>query len=80
MKNFLVTTAIACCACSSVPKQDPQPKESVNEVISAKGSSQALDVALDWLAMHQSKDGSWDSDGFNENCEKLGAWVAELGS
>ncbi|MCC7012810.1 MAG: hypothetical protein IT454_09635 [Planctomycetes bacterium] len=28
----------------------------------------ALDAAREWLAAHQSADGSWDCDGFAENC------------
>lgn len=29
-----------------------------------------LDRGLDWLAAHQSPDGSWDCDGFQEHCKK----------
>lgn len=33
----------------------------------------AVSRALDWLVAHQSDDGSWDCDGFSENCGKLGS-------
>ncbi|MHC5110735.1 MAG: carboxypeptidase regulatory-like domain-containing protein [Planctomycetota bacterium] len=32
----------------------------------------AVGLALQWLAEHQSPDGSWDGDGFDEGCEECG--------
>ena len=34
----------------------------------AKGSEEAIDAGLDWLARHQSPDGSWSSDEFAKLC------------
>lgn len=39
-------------------------KRRISPVIKA-----AVDAALDWLARHQDKDGKWDQDGFDKNCE-----------
>ena len=36
------------------------------------GSRAAVDGGLRWLADHQSEDGSWDSDGFHEECQREG--------
>ena len=41
------------------------------------GTQQALTDALEWLKNHQSPDGSWDCDGFTENCGKIGTDVCE---
>jgi hypothetical protein len=41
------------------------------------GAEQALKDALEWLKSHQSPDGSWDCDGFMENCGKIGSSVCE---
>ena len=38
-------------------------------------AEQALKDALEWLKSHQSHDGSWDCDGFFENCGKIGSNV-----
>lgn len=35
--------------------------------------------ALSWLALHQSEDGSWDSDGYSANCGEIGAGQCEGG-
>jgi hypothetical protein len=35
------------------------------------GTEQALKDGLEWLRWHQSEDGSWDSDGFMQNCGKI---------
>ncbi|TDJ69333.1 MAG: hypothetical protein E2O39_11795 [Planctomycetota bacterium] len=43
------------------------------------GTQKALEDGLEWLARHQSPDGSWDSDGFMQNCGKLGSDVCENG-
>ena len=32
-----------------------------------------LEAGLDWLARHQSADGGWDADGFDQRCGALGA-------
>lgn len=37
----------------------------------------AVSLALDWLVAHQSEDGSWDCDGFSENCGKLGSTTCD---
>ncbi len=46
------------------------------EIIERMGGSDeteaAVEAALDWLARHQSADGSWDSDGFGDNCSCTG--------
>lgn len=42
---------------------------------SGRGTERALADGLDWLAKHQSEDGSWDCDGFMQNCGKIGATV-----
>lgn len=39
------------------------------------GTEQALKDGLEWLRWHQSQDGSWDSDGFMNNCGKIGSTV-----
>jgi len=36
-------------------------------------AEQALKDALEWLKSHQSPNGSWDCDGFFENCGKIGS-------
>src|SRR5262249_44495546 len=46
----------------AAPKAPPVP-----------ATAEAIDRALDWLAAHQSPDGSWDCDGFAKSCGKLGA-------
>jgi len=38
-----------------------------------KGTEQALKDGLEWLAKHQSPDGSWDTDGFMAECGKIQA-------
>jgi hypothetical protein len=40
-------------------------------------AEQALKDALEWLKSHQSKDGSWDADGFMEYCGKIGSTTCE---
>jgi len=40
-------------------------------------TEQALKDGLEWLKNHQSSDGSWDSDGFNTNCGKIGSDICE---
>ena len=42
-----------------------------------KGTEQALRDALEWLAKHQSPDGSWDVDGFMGECGKIGSNTCE---
>ncbi len=37
----------------------------------------ALRDALDWLKCHQSPDGSWEADGFTENCGSIGSTICE---
>jgi len=37
------------------------------------GTEKSVKAGLDWLAMHQSGDGSWDADGFDAECGKIGA-------
>ena len=39
------------------------------------GTEPALEAGLDWLARHQSPDGSWDCDGFMRNCPDTGVGV-----
>ncbi len=34
-----------------------------------KSQQTAVDLALEWLANHQSPDGSWDADGFHAQCK-----------
>jgi hypothetical protein len=48
-----------------------------NKRAGGAGAEQALKDALEWLKSHQSPDGSWDCDGFMENCGKVGAGVCE---
>jgi len=36
------------------------------------GTEQALKDALEWLKNHQGQDGSWDCDGFSNECGKIG--------
>lgn len=38
-------------------------------------NNKANDDALKWLAAHQSSDGSWDCDGFSDQCGSVGAGV-----
>ena len=38
---------------------------------------QALEDGLEWLKDHQSEDGSWDCDGFDAECGKIGNTVCE---
>jgi hypothetical protein len=42
-----------------------------------KGTQQALKDGLEWLAKHQSEDGSWDVDGFMSECGKIGSTTCE---
>ena len=42
-----------------------------------KGTEQALKDGLEWLANHQSPDGSWDTDGFMSECGKIGATTCD---
>ncbi len=41
------------------------------------GAEQALKDALEWLKSHQSEDGSWSSEGFMENCGKIGTTTCD---
>lgn len=41
------------------------------------GTEPTLRDALEWLVRHQSSDGSWDCDGFDTNCGKLGPNVCD---
>jgi len=41
------------------------------------GTEQALKDGLEWLKHHQSPDGSWDTDGFMNNCGKIGSDTCE---
>jgi hypothetical protein len=40
-------------------------------------AEQALKDALEWLKSHQSKNGSWDCDGFMKYCGKLGSTTCD---
>jgi hypothetical protein len=40
-----------------------------------KAIEQALEAGLEWLKNHQAPNGSWDCDGFNAECGKLGSNV-----
>jgi len=42
-----------------------------------RGTEIVLKAGLEWLAQHQSPDGSWDSDGFAAECGKIGAGVCD---
>ena len=42
-----------------------------------KGTQQALKDGLEWLAKHQSPDGSWDTDGFMSECGKIGSTTCD---
>ena len=42
-----------------------------------KGMDQALRDALEWLKEHQAPDGSWDCDGFDAECGKIGNSVCD---
>lgn len=43
-----------------------------------KGMDQALRDALEWLKEHQAPDGSWDCDGFDAECGKIGNSVCDM--
>jgi hypothetical protein len=36
-------------------------------------TEKAVTAGLEWLAAHQSDDGSWDADGFMDNCGEIGS-------
>ncbi len=40
-----------------------------------RGTRIAVQRALDWLRLHQSPDGSWDCDGFEQRCGSIGSTV-----
>lgn len=42
-----------------------------------RGLDQALKDALEWLKAHQSPDGSWDTDGFMNECGKIGNTICD---
>ena len=42
-----------------------------------EGTERALKAGLEWLVHHQSRDGSWDGDGFTSECGKLGSSPCE---
>ena len=48
-------------------------------IIKSFGDKPARSVrqGLDWLLAHQDANGSWDCDGFDENCGKIGSGVCE---
>jgi len=43
--------------------------EERGEQVEGKWPETAVSAALRWSYFHQSKDGSWDSDGFDKNCD-----------
>ncbi len=49
-----------------------QRKELLDAMGGSNDTEQAVNRALSWLAEHQSTDGRWDSDGFDEGCGKCG--------
>ena len=48
-------------------------ERSPGEIDQAAEVGEAIQLALDWLAAHQSPDGSWDCDGFAQLCAEKGA-------
>ncbi len=44
----------------------------VEDLGGGEQTEQAVQLALQWLAKHQSADGRWDGDGFDEECGKCG--------
>ena len=42
-----------------------------------KAIEAALENGLEWLKNHQAKDGSWDTDGFDAECGKLGTNICD---
>jgi len=47
-------------------------QELVEEMGGSRETERAVALALDWLARHQSADGRWDSDAFDEACGQCG--------
>jgi acetylornithine deacetylase len=57
----------------SVPNPQPQRSEDqrlalVEEMGGSEETERAVKLALDWLARHQSADGRWDSDDYDDEC------------
>ena len=44
-------------------------KEAIDALGGTKESEAAVERGLDWLAAHQSRDGSWSLQGFTVNCK-----------
>ena len=64
----------------TVPPDSPlagRSPELRTELIARMGGSEETEAAvaraLDWLARHQSPDGRWDSDEFDEACGRCGS-------
>ncbi len=47
------------------------------KALGGSGTEQAVQDGLEWLASHQSPDGSWDSDDFMKHCGKIDSDVCE---
>jgi len=77
---------LLCSLAFAGPLTDSRKGEAKLKLLRKRGGStsteKAVALALDWLAKHQSEDGSWDADGFMEvsscTCDgKGGGWHGE---
>jgi Tol biopolymer transport system component len=50
-------------------RQGDVRKEAIDSLGGSKESEAAVERGLDWLAAHQSRDGSWSLNGFQVNCK-----------
>lgn len=55
------------------PRTGPDRKKAASKYGSSIATEKSVVAALEWLARHQSSDGSWDADGFDARCEAGGA-------
>ena len=53
-------------------RSEERRHELVEEMGGSRETERAVALALDWLARHQSADGRWDSDAFDDACGQCG--------